>query len=48
MWKLWLCEHCLFFNRVDGVYLLSLNMFGAEFGFADVPVNLSFKEEKSP
>lgn len=37
-----------FFNRVDGVYLLSLSMFGAEFGFADVHVSLSFKEVRSP
>jgi len=26
-------------------YTFSLSMFGAEFGFADVPVSLSFKEK---
>lgn len=28
-------------------YIFSFSMFGAEFGFADVPVSLSFKEKKN-
>lgn len=36
-----------FFLTLSMEYIFSFSMFGAEFGFADVPVSLSFKEKKN-